>query len=393
MSKRVLLHYPTLGVGGAEKSSLRMIRALCDRGWDVTLVLTTGGGALEAEVDPRVRVIRLRPRAYGVRFSRARGGLRLAALPDLMAYGAMRLIGAARALPFRFRHYDAAVALLMGMSSQFIRRGVRARTRAVWIRNDLAGADPTGQVSAALAQAAPEIDHFICVSEVSRQSLVDRVPAARDKAVVVYNILAPEEMRTRADETSAPFPPAPQGVVTLLSVCRLSDTPKGLFRMARLCRALVDKGLAFRWFIAGDGPDRARLEAEITRLGIADHITLLGPLTNPFPAYKACDAVAMLSNYEGLCGVVNEARVLGKPIIASRVSGINEQLTNRVNGLVVDQDETAILDGLTRIITDADLRAHLAKGGYPHALLDDATKLDRLEELFLGQVAGDGAHT
>lgn len=386
--KRVLFHYPILNVGGAEKSSLRMIKALCDRGWQVTLVLTTGGGALEPEIDSRVRVLRLRPRAFGQRFIDAKGPLaKLRALPDLLGYGAMRLIGAARMVPFLFRRYDAAAVLLMGTPSNFVRRVVRARIRAIWIRNDLSGADLDGRVAAALNAAEPELDHFICVSEVSRNSLLAAVPKARGKAVVTYNILDPDTMRTLSHDAPAPFDPPADGGIAILSVCRLNERAKGLLRMARVCRALKDAELSFQWYIAGEGADRALLEKEIQTLGIGDRMTLLGSLQNPFPAYRAADVVAMLSNYEGLCGVVNEARILEKPIIATRVSGIEEQLQTEINGLVVEQDDAAILAAMTRLLIDAELRQRLAKGGYSAALLDDGAKLDRLDALFLGQEA------
>ena len=389
MTKRVLFHYPILNFGGAEKSSLRMIRALCDRGWQVTLVLTTGGGALEPEIDPRASVVRLRPCAFGDRFKTARGGIaKFRALPDLIGYGAMRAIGAARMVPFLFRRYDAAAVLLMGTPSRFVRSVVRARTRAIWIRNDLSGADPTGSVTAALRSAAAGIDHFICVSEVSRKSLVEAVPEARGKDVVIYNILDADTMRTSAVAAPAPFARDPDGGVTIVSVCRLSDQAKGLMRMARVCASLKTAGHNFHWYIAGEGRDRDRLEAEIASLDIGDCMTLLGGLQNPFPAYQAADVVAMLSNYEGLCGVVNEARVLEKPVIATRVSGVDEQLLDDNNGLVVEQDEQAIIVGLTRLITDPALRRRLAVGGYPLALLDDAEKLDRFEAIFLGHSNG-----
>lgn len=384
--KRVLFHYPVLNVGGAEKSSLRMLKALCDRGWRVTLVLTTGGGALEPEIDPRVRVVRLRPRACGQRFKAAHGlWPRLRGLPDLACYALMRLIGTARMLPFLLRRYEAGGVLLMGMSSQFVRRVARARVRAIWIRNDLSGADPTGAVARSLRRAVPGIDRFICVSDVARRSLVTAVPEAAGKAVVIYNILDAPAMRARAAEATPPFAALPDGSPTVLSVCRLNERAKGLRRMVRVCRALADAGVPFHWFIAGDGPDRPVLEAEIARQGMARRMTLLGQLENPFPAYRAADLVAMLSNYEGLCGVVNEARVLGKAVIATQVSGIDEQLADGVNGLVVKQDDEAIVAAMSRLLTDAALRARLAAGGYPAALLDDAGKLDRLEAVFLGK--------
>ncbi|MEL7116116.1 MAG: glycosyltransferase [Pseudomonadota bacterium] len=383
--KRLLLHYSTLALGGAEMSSLRMINGLLDRGWQVTLVVTTGGGPAEHMVDPRTKLVRLRPAAAGGRVKAAGSlGAALAMAPDLVRAAVYKGIGLVRMLPFTLRRYDAAAVLLMGMPSTFVRRAVQAKVKAIWIRNDLGHVDPIGRVAAALTRAEPEIDHFICVSETARDALIAGCPTTAAKAEVVYNLLAPDDMRARA---KAPPPTAmktPDAPLQILTVCRLSDTSKALFRMVRVARRLLDAGHDFRWFIAGDGPDKAALQAAIDAAGLGDVMVLLGRIENPFPAYAAADVVAMLSNYEGLCGVVNEARVLEKPIIATRVSGIDEQLTDGENGLIVAQDEDAIVDGLTRLLTDAELRTKLGKGGYPAVLMDDAAKLDRLEALFLG---------
>nr|WP_297096636.1 glycosyltransferase [Thermomonas sp.] len=91
---------------------------------------------------------------------------------------------------------------------------------------------------------------------------------------------------------------------------------------------------------------------------------------------------AVLSRYEGLCGVVNEARVLERPVIATRFAGIEEQIESGVNGLIVEQDVDAICDGLASLIRDAGLRQRLAQGGYPPELLDDEAKLNAYLKLF-----------
>lgn len=384
--KRILLHYPILNTGGGEMSSLRMINALLDRGWSVTLILTTGGGSLEAAIDARAKVIRLRPCAFGSRFSQARGVLsRLVSLPDLVGYGVMRLWAVVRILPLLFRRYDVAAMLLMGRSTALVSHLVRANVRVIWIRNDLAGADSTGKIVPALRRAAARLDYFICVSDVVRKSLIAAVPEAAGKAQVIYNIFNASRMREKVWESDSPFSPPEPGKVSILSVCRLADRPKALKRMVSVSSRLSELGLDFIWYIAGDGPDRAMLEAEIIASGQQSRMRLLGGLDNPFPAYAAADIVAMLSHYEGLSGVVNEARVLGRPVIATRVSGIDEQLTDGINGVVVDNSEDSIVMGLARLISDSALRARIAAGGYPSALLDDEAKLDRLEELFSGR--------
>lgn len=384
--RRVLFHYPILNMGGAEMSSLRLMKALADRGWAVSLVLTTGGGQLESDVDPRVEIVRLRPGGHGVRFAAARGTAdRLKALPDLLAYGMGRLTGAIRMLPFLWRRYDAAVILLHSLSPFFVTKIVRARRRVQWIRTDLKGYGADRRVAAQLERYAGQIDHFVSVSGVSQQSLLEAVPGARGKASVVYNVLDAEGMRALGQAGGDPFPPrsAPEEV-RILTVGRLSDRDKAIFRLVEVARVLKERGLPFRWYLIGDGPDRRALEQRIAAADVADRVILMGQSGNPFPAYRHADLVAMVSNHEGLCGVINEAKVSGAAVLAVTVSGIDEQLTDGDNGWVIDNDQTAIIEALSDLIRSPEKVARVRNDRYPAAILDDALKLDQIEALFLG---------
>lgn len=386
-NRRILFHYPVLNMGGAEMSSLRLIKALVGRGWRVTLVLTTGGGALENDVPPGVEVVILRPFAFGGHFARARGALqRLASLPDLLGYMLMRIWGALRTIPFQFRRYTAAVALLHSLDPFFVTKVVRADRRVQWIRTDLKGYGPDKRVAARLSQFADRIDHFVSVSSASLHSLVEAVPGARDKSRVIYNILDAECMRAFGEGQPDPFPPRPDdNVMRILTVGRLSDRDKAIFRLVRVARALRDRGLPFRWYLIGDGPDRGALEQSIAAAGMTDHIVLMGQTSNPFPAYRHSDLVAMVSNHEGLCGVINEAKVSGAAVLAVNVSGIDEQLQDGENGWVIENDETAIIEALSELIRSPERVARVRNDRYPTAILDDELKLDQIEALFLGQ--------
>ena len=385
--RRVLFHYPILHMGGAEKSTLRLMKALADRGWQVTLVLTTGGGQLEADVDPRVELVRLRPGSHGTRFLAARGtGARLRALPDLLAYGTGRLIGAIRMLPFVWRRFDAAAVMIHSLDPFFVARVVHAARKFVWIRNDLKGIDPDGWIAAQLERYAGHIDHFVSVSGVSLQSLLEAVPGARGKARVIYNVLDAGGMRALGQAGADPFPPrsSPEEV-RILTVGRLSDRDKAIFRLVDVARLLKGRGLSFRWYLIGDGPDRRALEQRIAAADVADQVILMGQTSNPFPAYRHADLVAMVSNHEGLCGVINEAKVSGAAVLAVKVSGIDEQLQDGDNGWVIDNSEAAILEALSDLIRSPERVARVRNYRYPAAILDDGLKLDQIEALFMGR--------
>lgn len=384
MTKRLLFHYPVLNMGGAERSSLRMMRRLADRGWKITLVLTTGGGALEPLVDPRVRIVRLRPYAAGATFKAARG-LRdtLAALPDLVAYGIARIIGGLRATLLRRHRFTAAATLLQGADTRLIFR-TRSERRFHWIRNDLTHLDDKRRIVDRIARADAGLDGYICVSRAARDSLVAALPCTADRTHVVHNLVDASDMREQSQREGDPFPDRRGDERRIVTVCRLSDTAKALFRLADICAALRDEGHVFRWFVLGDGPDKERLRARIEALDLKDILILPGRTQNPFPWYMHADLVAMVSYFEGLSGVINEAKIIGAPVLATRVSGVDEQLIHGVSGWIVDNTRDAIFEGLERLLADPETLAKLRTGGLAPAILDDEAKLDALEALFLG---------
>jgi glycosyltransferase involved in cell wall biosynthesis len=226
-----------------------------------------------------------------------------------------------------------------------------------------------------------EIRWYVCVSETARASLGEAVPGAENKAVVIYNVLDTAAMRRKLALAADPYPAAQRGLLRILTVCRLQDRDKAIFRMARACRTLLDDGHQFVWYVVGAGSDRERLEALIGELGLEQHMVLLGEMSDPFPAYKYADLVAVLSYREGLCGVINEAKVSGCGVLATRVSGVAEQLAHGENGWIVENDEESIVAGLGHLLSNPDVLARLKNDDYPAPILDDEHKLLSLERL------------
>ena len=385
-SPKVLLHYPVLNAGGAERSTLRLLAGLADRGCEVHLVLTVAGGQLEPQIDPRVTVHHLRDTVGNLpaRVSGMASAWRFAT--GIVQWSRGRLQQAWRSRRFAGMRFDAAIAGLHGLSPAFICDHVDARRRLVMVRNDAAD-DRQGKLARNIAAYESRIDHYVCVSQSVLDSLVNRFPQTRGKAACIYNLIDAKAMRIAAEVQGNPFD-ATQDVLRVLSVCRLQESQKALLRMVEVHRRLLDAGLAHAWHVLGDGPDRALLASAIEQHGVQDSFILHGAVANPMPYHRHADICAVLSRYEGLCGVVNEARVLERPVIATRFAGITEQIEDGVNGLVAEQDVQSICDGLARLIRDPALRERLARGGYPQALLDDGMKIDALLAMLDVSAAG-----
>lgn len=378
---RILLHYPVLNTGGAERSTLRLLSALADRGCEVHLVLTVKGGRLEPRIDPRVIVHHLRDTVGNI-------PAKVSGLHDLGRWviGGTKWCWGRGQQVWRSRRFtnmrlDAAICGSAGLSPEFVCRVLDARKRFVFVRSDArkVGDNRWGKNVRKFHQC---INGYLCVAKSVRRSMQIQYPEVGDKCVTAYNLLDTDAMRAQADLHPDPFEPG-RSVVCVLSVCRLQEVSKGLLRMVQVHRRLLDAGVPHEWHVLGDGPDRGVLEQAIHEQGVSGTFKLHGSIENPFPYYRHADICAVLSRYEGLCGVVNEARVLERPVIATRFAGIEEQIEDGVNGLIVEQDVDAICDGLSSLIRDAGLRERLAQGGYPRALLDDGAKIDALLSLLV----------
>lgn len=113
--------------------------------------------------------------------------------------------------------------------------------------------------------------------------------------------------------------------------------------------------------IAGDGPERDALE---TAFGAA--ATFLGPVPyDEIPAvYQAMDIFVLPSHTEGLPRVVLEAQVTATPVVATRVGGVPEVITDGETGLLCDpHDPAGLAATIQRLATAPDERERLGSNG------------------------------
>jgi glycosyltransferase involved in cell wall biosynthesis len=130
--------------------------------------------------------------------------------------------------------------------------------------------------------------------------------------------------------------------------------------------------------VAGDGPDRAALEA----LG---HARFIGPLPRErvLELFRAADASLLSSSWENFPHTVVEALAVGTPVIATRTGGVAEVVRDGENGLIVEPGDTAALTAaIERYFADGELAARLHANAAPSVEGYSAESIyGRLEEI------------
>ena len=129
---------------------------------------------------------------------------------------------------------------------------------------------------------------------------------------------------------------------------------------ARLARGRADARLV----LVGDGWQRAAVEAEIARRGLADRVHLLGLRRDVPELLRAFDVFALSSSREGLPRTLMQAMAAGLPIVSTRVGGVPDAVVDGENGWLVEAgDAEALGERLARLAADPALVRRMGARG------------------------------
>ena len=126
------------------------------------------------------------------------------------------------------------------------------------------------------------------------------------------------------------------------------------------------RGGRARLVLAGTGTASTTVDAQVRRLGLVDRVLAPGRLGRPALAalLARADVVVVPSRYEPFGRAALEARAAGRPVVASAVGGLAEQVRDRVDGLLVPPaDAAALAAAVGDLLEDPGRAARLAKAG------------------------------
>ena len=332
---RLLFVCPDMHRGGAERQWATLIPALARRGAEVRLVCLYDEGPLFHEV----RADGIAAECLGLRGPSDPHGLRLA-------------LSEARGGP--------GAVVTRTVTPQLVGQAIARRAGAAHVFNEHTPLTADGELLAMRPRqrlltrlVAPHVDRVIEVSERQAAPLA-RLGYIRDRIVTVSNGVFTDEVRATADRAAMR---ASLGLredeFAVLCVANLRPE-KGLDAFAQaVARARTEEersvgtrsvgarsegARTLRGFVAGDGPERARLERLVAGL---DGVELLGSRGDVPDLIAACDAFALLSEAEALPMSILEAMALGRPVVTTDVGGAAEAVADGETGIVVPPGDTS----------------------------------------------------
>jgi glycosyltransferase involved in cell wall biosynthesis len=234
---------------------------------------------------------------------------------------------------------------------------VRPRLVSVWGTDILEAPGWSPFHNAITRYALSKADHVTATGFRLASATLPYTPRSKPVTVIPYGVDTTRFRRTRNG--------ARAGEVVLGSVGRLS-IEKGLKDLLRAAARLIEHGSPIRVVLAGDGPERARLVKLAGELGIDSHVEFRGEVSHErVPAVlNELDIFVMPSRAEGFGVAALEAAATELPVVASRVHGIPDVVSDGVTGLLVPPGNVpALAEAIGRLASDAELRTAMGRAG------------------------------
>ncbi len=142
---------------------------------------------------------------------------------------------------------------------------------------------------------------------------------------------------------------------------------KGITDFLETARLVTEQDRNVQFVLVGDGAYREQYTKDTERMGIEDRVTWTGMVEDPFGegVFAAADVICQFSRWEEVFGwMIAEGMAHGKPVVATRVGGIPELITDGVTGFLVERGDTAKMSERLRVLlADPALRARMGETG------------------------------
>ena len=339
-NNKIVFGITKLGIGGAERVLVDMANNLSCNGYDITIFTIYSGGELEKDLNDKVKLKSI----YDENKSKYMEKSKITAIYVLLFKKHIYN-------KYLRNKYDTYIAFLEGPITRIL---MFAKNNVAWVHNDI------GKVfgNSLKAKIKKKIDKkiygkyekIVFVSKQNKEAF-EELYGNISKREVIKNYIDKERIKRLAEENTNEkdfkvlnlnlFP-------SFVTVARLVKQ-KGIDRFIRVHKKLIDEGLMHKVYVIGDGEEKYELKRLVNTLNVEDTFIFLGQKQNPYPYIKKGDYFALLSYFEGYGMVIEEAKILGKPVVITDTAA-KEAVENYEKSFVLENDEEKIYEGLKQIL-------------------------------------------
>ena len=340
--KKVLFLIHDLGQGGAEKVLVNFVNNLDKKKFDVTVMSIFDIGENKQFLDSSIH--------YKYCFKHmVRGNSHF-----------MKLLSPKQLHKWLITDkYDIEVAYLEGPCARIISGCPDFNTKLVsWIHIQQKDAMQAAASFRNIKEATDCYNRFnkiICVSNEVKETFTQALNITAETNVLYNTNNTNEIYRKSKEEVSGMHIDCE--CINMVGIGKLLKN-KGFDRVVNIIKKLVTDELNVHLYILGSGPEESNLKEQINRLKLEKHVTLLGYQLNPYKYLSKMDLFVCASYAEGFSTAATEALILGIPVCTVDVSGMKEMLGDNEYGIITENNDNALYEGLYKLISNPELLKH-----------------------------------
>ena len=376
--RKILFGITGLTLGGAERVLVDIANKLSENdNCEITIFTLYGKGELEKQLSKKVKLKSI----YKVKYRD------LSKKQKILI--SLRILLNKKSLYKKYvkGDYDVEVAFLEGPITRLFSVKNKKVEKIAWVHNDISQVFGNG----VKAKLKKHIDRkvyskyrkIVFVSRDNLKKFQETYKDLRDEYLepidkyVIYNYIDAENVLKKAEEQIEIK--YDNNNCNFLEVARLVPQ-KAIDRIIKVHKKLIENGLKHNFYVIGDGTERGHLAKQIEKYNVSETFHLLGKKENPYPYIKNADYFCLLSEFEGYGMVIEEAKILGKPILITDTAA-REAVEKYDNAEVLENSEDGIYKGLRKVILQWQKKSNNAKSTDSEIKYDNSDIIAKIEKL------------
>lgn len=372
--KKILFVIPTMRMGGAEQSLVSLVNQLDTNKYDIDILLFEKKGELLEKISNKINILEadiitrsmilefryyfkdlLKEKHFFIALVRI-FMLINSKIEDITKHKICFNWNIAKYfIKARQKKYDVAIGYLEGVTDAYVIDKVFSKKKIGWIHTDFSKAKRHFKAE---GKYYGQFNKIAIISNECKKHFLEYYPSLLNRTIIIENITDKQNILNKSkeelDETIL------WGKPVLVTVGRL-EYVKGIDLAIDTAAILRDRNIDFIWHVFGDGAMRNELEIKIKKLGLENMFFLDGITLNPYKYMSKADLIIQPSRNEGKSMVLDESKLLCKPIIVTNYPSAKDQIENEKTGIIVDINSEKIADGIERVLSDYSLRNKLIK--------------------------------
>jgi len=369
--KKVLFVAHSLQSGGIERALINILRLIDYSEWNISLLLLRNEGENLSDLPPAVHLLSdyMEYKWTNIFCSTWRSYLKksiltcdLKGIYTVCVYITRRLVYQSsiekiyepflKDVEIINTQFDLAIDFYGGGSiTTFITdQKIKANKKITWIHSEAAIKKVKN-----MSELYENFARVFCVSKRCVKLFKDNIPLYANRCMPFYNYVPVDEIKKKAN--CMPQYVYDNSFLNLLTVGRISPE-KGQFLALGAAYELKKcyPNLKWKWYMIGNGPSLPYLKFLSKIMKLSDECIFTGYIKEPYSYINNCDIYIQPSQFEGYCTTITEASILCKPIIATNVSGVEEQIDNGEDGIIINYDKNELYQSILKLIKSPDLR-------------------------------------